>query len=86
MSEPEPVPEQWYLYIVAGQGDYWYTGITKDVQRRLAEHSAQGPRCARALKGRAPLTLIYSQEAGTHPDALRLELWVKSSPSAKNGG
>ena len=80
---PESNADLWYIYIVAGCGDYWYTGITKDVQRRFAEHNSQGPRSARALKGRAPLTLIYSHEAGTHSAALRLELWVKSLTKAQ---
>ena len=54
-----------------------YTGITTDVARRVAEHQAQGPRCARALRGRAPLVLVFTTEIGAHGRALRAEWAVK---------
>lgn len=48
-----------------------YTGITTDVARRLREHG--GARGARALRSRAPLSLVYAVPVGNRGEALRLE-------------
>jgi len=45
----------WYLYIVRCRDGTLYTGISTDVDRRLAEHRQGGNAGARYLKGRAPL-------------------------------
>ena len=66
----------WYLYILRCGDGSLYSGITTDVQRRLAEHrSGKG---AKYTRGRGPLTLVYQEECGTHSDALKRELAVKA--------
>ncbi|GAB3030708.1 GIY-YIG nuclease family protein [Bowmanella dokdonensis] len=70
--------QQWYLYIVENRLGHWYTGISPDPQRRFAEHQQGGPRAAKALKGKGPLTFIYQCWAGDRSGASRLECWVKS--------
>ena len=66
----------WYLYILRCGDGSLYTGITTDVQRRLAEHrSGKG---AKYTRGRGPLELLYQEECGTHSDALKRELAVKA--------
>lgn len=66
----------WYLYILRCADGSLYTGITTDVQRRLAEHrSGKG---AKYTRGRGPLELQYQEECGTHSDALKRELAVKA--------
>lgn len=69
--------DTWYLYLVRTAAGTLYCGITKDVARRFAEHSSGGPRAARALRGRGPLTLEFSVPVGSHGEALRAELRVK---------
>ena len=66
----------WYLYILRCGDGTLYTGITTDVQKRLSAHAAG--RGAKYTKGRGPLELSYQEECGTHGDALRRELTVKS--------
>ena len=66
----------WYLYILRCGDDTLYTGITTDVQRRLADHRAG--KGAKYTRGRAPLELVYEENCGTHSDALRRELEVKA--------
>ena len=66
----------WYLYILRCGDDTLYTGITTDVQRRLADHRAG--KGAKYTRGRAPLELVYEESCGTHSDALRRELAVKA--------
>ena len=57
-----------------------YTGISLDVSRRFDEHCAAGPRGARYLRGRGPLTLVLAHEIGERTLALKLERAVKRLP------
>ena len=68
--------KRWYLYILRCGDGTLYTGITTDVKARLDQH-----RCGKGAKytrGRGPLELVYSEECGTHSDALKRELAIKS--------
>lgn len=67
----------WHVYLIRCADNSLYTGIATDVQRRFAEHAAQGRLCARYLRGRAPLQLMYSFEVADRTTALRLEYRVK---------
>ncbi|MBQ6719305.1 MAG: GIY-YIG nuclease family protein [Oscillospiraceae bacterium] len=65
----------WYLYILRCGDDTLYTGITTDVEKRLAAHrSGKG---AKYTRGRQPLELVYRECCATHSDALKRELAVK---------
>lgn len=66
----------WKLYILRCGDGSLYTGITTDVEARFAQHSAG--KGAKYTRGRGPLELVYSEECGTHSDALKRELAVKS--------
>ncbi|MCP4054868.1 MAG: GIY-YIG nuclease family protein, partial [Mesoflavibacter sp.] len=46
-------------YIIRCNDSTLYTGITLDVARRYKEHQGQGRRCAKYLKGKLPLELVY---------------------------
>ena len=61
----------WYLYILECGDGTLYTGITDDVERRLAQHSAG--KGAKYTRGRGPLKLVYREACGTHSDALKRE-------------
>lgn len=67
----------WHLYVIRCRGGLLYTGITTDVERRLAEHREGAPRGARFLRGKKPLKLVFRQEVGPRGAALRLERAVK---------
>ena len=62
--------------------DTYYTGIAADVGKRMVEH-ASGPRGAKYLRGRGPLTLVYSEIVGDRATALRLEYRVKQLDRAQ---
>lgn len=66
---------EWYVYIVRCGDGSLYTGVTKDVQRRVAEHD-EG-RGARYTRGRGPIALVRSAGPFTWSEALRLERAVK---------
>ncbi len=54
-----------------------YSGVTTDLERRVAEHNGQGPKSAKYTKPRRPVTLVYKKkckdrsEAGQAEAALR---------------
>ena len=71
----------WYLYVLRCGDGTLYTGITTDVQRRLATHRAG--KGAKYTRGRGPLELVYQESCGTHSDALKRELAVKAMKRAE---
>ena len=54
-----------------------YTGIATDVDRRFSEHDSQGPKCAKYLRGRLPLEVVYQKDIGTRSEASKEELRLK---------
>lgn len=53
-----------------------YTGITKDVERRVGEHNSS-KKGAKYTKTRRPVNLVFSCSVGTQSEALKLEYRVK---------
>jgi predicted GIY-YIG superfamily endonuclease len=68
--------KSWKLYILRCGDGTLYTGITTDVEARLETHRAG--KGAKYTRGRGPLELVYSEECGTHSEALKRELRIKS--------
>jgi len=69
----------WSLYLLRTADNSLYTGVSTDVRRRLVEHqNTDGKnRGAKALRGRTPLTLVFSVVVGNRSEALKLEYKVK---------
>ena len=72
----------WFLYLIRCADNSLYTGITVDLDRRFIEHQSQGKKCAKYLRGKSPLTLVFTTEVGTKSDASRLELRLKKCSKA----
>ena len=68
----------WYIYILRCGDGSLYTGITTDVEARLAQHRAG--KGAKYTRGRGPLEVVYTEECGDHSAALKRELAVKALP------
>ena len=68
----------WYLYILQCRDGTYYTGITDDIDRRLAAHNAG--KGAKYTRGRGPVQLCYREECGNHSAALKRELEIKALP------
>ena len=64
------------VYIVECRDGSLYTGIATDVDRRLQEHES-GIRGARYLRGRGPLRIVFTREAGDRSSAQKLEHRIK---------
>ena len=68
----------WKLYILRCGDGTLYTGITTDVEKRLAAHrSGKG---AKYTRGRGPLELVYREQLPDHSAALKREHEVKTLP------
>lgn len=67
--------KQWVLYILRCKDGTLYTGITDDLDRRIAQHRAG--KGAKYTRGRTPLTLVYRESCESHSHALRREIAVK---------
>ena len=65
----------WYVYILRCGDGTLYTGITDDVERRLAAHRAG--KGAKYTRGRGPLELVYREEVPGKSAALRREIQIK---------
>jgi predicted GIY-YIG superfamily endonuclease len=73
--------KDWTVYILhCGDGSL-YTGIAKDVQARVKQHS--GGRGATYTRTRLPVKLLYQQEGLTHSMALIREAQIKAMPRSK---
>ena len=65
----------YWVYILRCADGTLYTGITDDMERRLAAHnSGKG---AKYTRGRGPVELVYREEAADKSAALRRELAIK---------
>lgn len=64
------------LYIVRCADGTLYTGVARDVTRRLAEHNTS-PRGAKYTRGRRPVTLVYAKSFRNRSHASREEARIK---------
>jgi putative endonuclease len=71
----------WTVYMLECADHTLYTGITNDLDRRLAEHaSGKG---ARYTKGRGPFRLVYQEICASRAEASRRESAIKLLSRAK---
>ncbi|QEG43726.1 UV DNA damage repair endonuclease UvsE [Roseimaritima ulvae] len=78
----QQLSERWFVYILRCGDDSLYTGIAKDVQRRVAEHNAG--KGARYTRSRLPVEVQYQECQLTQSAALKRELAIKAmSKTAK---
>src|SRR5512139_574132 len=73
--------KDWTVYILRCGDGSLYTGIAKDVQARIKQHS-EG-RGATYTRTRLPVTLLYQQQGLTHSEALIREAQIKAMPRSK---
>ena len=65
----------WHVYIIRCKDKLLYTGITKDLERRVKEHNS-GKGC-KFTRYRTPVELMYSESAQNRPQALIREAQIK---------
>ena len=67
----------WHVYIARGKDNSLYTGITKDLARRLKEHNSSNRLGAKSLRPRRPVVLLYYQEFINRSEAAKRERAIK---------
>ncbi len=67
---------EWFVYMIRCRDRSLYTGITTDLARRTAEHAGSG-KGAKALRGKCPLTLVWSMKTVGRSQASRIERTIK---------
>jgi putative endonuclease len=65
----------WLVYIVVCSDDSLYTGITTDIEQRLALHA--GGKGAKYFRGRTPTRLVYLETGHTRSTATSREAGIK---------
>lgn len=66
----------WYVYLLECADGTYYTGITTDLARRVAEHNAARVG-AKYTKARRPVSLRWSEPAADRSAASRREWEIK---------
>jgi len=67
----------WYIYMVKCSDQSLYTGITRDLKRRIEEHNSNDLLGARYTRCRRPVTLVYEEEASSRSEATKREAAIK---------
>jgi putative endonuclease len=70
----------WFVYVLRCADGTLYTGVTRDLARRLRQHNGElvgGPRYTR---GRRPVALAWSGPASSRSDAQRREARIRRWP------
>lgn len=66
---------RWWIYVVECADGTLYTGIARELTRRLAAHN--DGTAAKYTRPRRPVTLRYSESLPTRGEALRREAAIK---------
>lgn len=65
----------YWVYILECSDGSYYTGIAKDVEKRLSVH--KNGKGSRYVASRLPCKLVYTQLLDSKSDALRKEIAIK---------
>jgi len=68
--------KSWQVYIVRCADTTLYTGIARNLQKRIDEHN-HGRLAARYTRARRPVVLVYSESCESRSEALRREMAIK---------
>jgi putative endonuclease len=71
------MPDMWYVYIARCSDNSLYTGIARDVGRRIAEHNDSDRLAARYTRARRPVCLVYHETLETRAAAATRERQIK---------
>ena len=75
------VQEPWAVYILKCKDGTFYTGIAKDVEKRLQAHN--DGKGAKYTRTRRPVSLLYRESCRSRSQALIRECTIKAFPKKK---
>ena len=67
----------WYVYILRCADGSLYTGVARDLQRRLLQHNGKLAGGSRYTRGRRPVELVWSDAESNRSAAQRREASIK---------
>lgn len=67
----------WWVYVIRCSDNTLYTGIARDVEKRLLQHGRATGAGAKYLRGRGPLQVVFSRQVAGRSVALRVECAIK---------
>lgn len=73
---------QWVVYLLQCADGSLYTGVTLNLQRRLAQHNGERAGGPRYTRGRRPVALLWWESAADRGLAQRREAAIKRLPRA----
>lgn len=69
--------KQWLVYMLYCSDGSIYTGITSDIERRLAEHNEGKRQAAAYTRSRRPVRLVYRENVNSRSSALKREAEIR---------
>jgi putative endonuclease len=75
--------DAWQVYIVRCADGSLYTGIARDLDRRIAEHNADKGTGASYTRSRRPVRLVYREPAADRSAASKREYQIKQLSRAE---
>ncbi len=70
------IDESWYVYIVRCNDGTFYTGVARDLNRRIQQHN-HGNAGAKYTRARRPVELVYHETAADRSSAQQREYRVR---------
>ncbi len=67
----------WYVYVLRCADGSLYTGVARDLQRRLLQHNGELAGGSRYTRGRRPVELLWSDTELDRSTAQRREAAIK---------
>ncbi|HCH00495.1 MAG TPA: GIY-YIG nuclease family protein [Vibrio sp.] len=77
----QPIEKSWFVYLIRTRTKTLYCGITNDLERRFEQH--QTGKGAKYLRGKGPLSLVWSQQVADKSAALKEEIRIKKLSKAE---
>lgn len=69
--------DEWFVYILRCNDGSLYTGVAKDVHRRVEEHNSDNQRGAKYTRARRPVRLVYQEQVVSRSAAGKREYEIK---------
>jgi len=82
VSKESENPLEWFVYLIEAENGFLYTGITKDLERRIREHQ-EGKKGAKFFRRSPPKRFVVKSGPFTRSVALKLEIKIKGLTRAE---
>ncbi|WP_417880960.1 GIY-YIG nuclease family protein [Vibrio sp.] len=79
-TSSQPTEKSWFVYLIRTRTKTLYCGITNDLERRFEQH--QTGKGAKYLRGKGPLSLVWSQQVADKSAAIKEEIRIKKLSKA----